>query len=254
MHDLTIDRTTNGQGPRRRLHLRRAAPPESGRRPRRQTSRPISIPRLKDVLEWGKDKVVFNFDNKYINTKGVSDEVRQREPRLLHHGSCAPAASGSMYHNIMLSVRSIGRGALLLETTGIRNVHVLLSRSARREHVPRRYEASPDSVEIHHGLYPAGGQSPSSSRSTTCCMRAGVLDDDLHHRIVRQGEECRATAASAYLRELLASEPDHHRDRLSLRIHRPAVVARRDPRPAGRRHTRQQNHHRPGSKTLNQPE
>ena len=38
---------------------------------------PYRIPRLKDVLEWGKDKVVFNFDNKYINTKGVSDEVRR---------------------------------------------------------------------------------------------------------------------------------------------------------------------------------
>ena len=37
-----------------------------------------------------------------------------------------------------------------------------------------------------------------------------------------------------------AGRAEHHRDRLSLRIHRPAVVARRDPRPAGRRHPRQQ--------------
>lgn len=29
------------------------------------------IPTLKEVLEWGKGKVAFNFDNKYMNTKGL---------------------------------------------------------------------------------------------------------------------------------------------------------------------------------------
>ena len=75
MHDLTIDRTTTGKGlvadytydELRRLNLV----------DRDGKVTPYRIPRLKDVLEWGKDKVVFNFDNKYINTKGVSDEVRR---------------------------------------------------------------------------------------------------------------------------------------------------------------------------------
>ena len=29
------------------------------------------------MLEWGKDRVVFNFGNKYVNTNGVSDRVRR---------------------------------------------------------------------------------------------------------------------------------------------------------------------------------
>ena len=29
------------------------------------------IPTLKEALEWGKGKVAFNFDNKYMNTKGL---------------------------------------------------------------------------------------------------------------------------------------------------------------------------------------
>ena len=55
---------------------------------------PYKIPRLKDLLEWGKDKVVFNFDNKYINTRGVSDEVRRASLDYYIKRSCSRAATG----------------------------------------------------------------------------------------------------------------------------------------------------------------
>jgi len=97
------------------------------------------IPRLKDVLEWGKDKVVFNFDNKYINTKGVSDEVR-RASLDYYIRQLRPGGEWSMYHNIMLSVRSIEE-ALYYWNHGIRNVMFCVEISSM-EHF-RAYEASP---------------------------------------------------------------------------------------------------------------
>lgn len=100
---------------------------------------PYRIPRLKDVLEWGKDKVVFNFDNKYINTKGVSDEVR-RASLDYYIRQLRPGGEWSMYHNIMLSVRSIEE-ALYYWNHGIRNVMFCVEISSM-EHF-RAYEASP---------------------------------------------------------------------------------------------------------------
>ena len=137
MHDLTIDRTTTGKGlvadytydELRRLNLV----------DRDGKVTPYRIPRLKDVLEWGKDKVVFNFDNKYINTKGVSDEVR-RASLDYYIKQLRPGGEWSMYHNIMLSVRSIEE-ALYYWNHGIRNVMFCVEISSM-EHF-RAYEASP---------------------------------------------------------------------------------------------------------------
>ena len=137
MHDLTIDRTTTGKGlvadytydELRRLNLV----------DRDGKVTPYRIPRLKDVLEWGKDKVVFNFDNKYINTKGVSDEVR-RASLDYYIRQLRPGGEWSMYHNIMLSVRSIEE-ALYYWNHGIRNVMFCVEISSM-EHF-RAYEASP---------------------------------------------------------------------------------------------------------------
>ena len=137
MHDLTIDRTTTGKGlvadytydELRRLNLV----------DRDGKVTPYRIPRLKDVLEWGKDKVVFNFDNKYINTKGVSDEVR-RASLDYYIRQLRPGGEWSMYHNIMLSVRSIEE-ALYYWNQGIRNVMFCVEISSM-EHF-RAYEASP---------------------------------------------------------------------------------------------------------------
>ena len=75
MHDLTIDRTTTGKG--RVADYTYAELQQFCLVDRDRNVTPYKIPRLKDLLEWGKDKVVFNFDNKYINTRGVSDEVRR---------------------------------------------------------------------------------------------------------------------------------------------------------------------------------
>ena len=137
MHDLTIDRTTTGKGlvadytydELRRLNLV----------DRDGQVTPYRIPRLKDVLEWGKDKVVFNFDNKYINTKGVSDEVR-RASLDYYISQLRPGGEWSMYHNIMPSVRSI-EAALYYWNHGIRNVMFCVEISSM-EHF-RAYEASP---------------------------------------------------------------------------------------------------------------
>lgn len=137
MHDLTLDRTTTGKGrvadytyeELRRLNLV----------DRDRNVTPYKIPRLKDVLEWGKDKVVFNFDNKYINTKGVSDEVR-RASLDYYIKQLQPGGEWSMYHNIMLSVRSLEE-ALYYWNHGIRNVMFCVEISSM-EHF-RAYDASP---------------------------------------------------------------------------------------------------------------
>lgn len=137
MHDLTIDRTTTGKGrvadytydELRRLNLV----------DRDGKVTPYKIPRLKEVLEWGKDKVVFNFDNKYINTKGVSDEVR-RASLDYYIKQLQPGGDWSMYHNIMLSVRSIEE-ALYYWNHGIRNVMFCVEISSM-DHF-RAYDASP---------------------------------------------------------------------------------------------------------------
>ena len=137
MHDLTVDRTTNGKGKVedytfeeiQRLNLVDRA----------GNVTPYKIPTLKSILEWGKDKVVFNFDNKYINTKGVSDEVR-RASLDYYIRQLRPGGEWFMYHNIMLSVRSIEE-ALYYWNHGIRNVMFCVEISSM-EHF-RAYEASP---------------------------------------------------------------------------------------------------------------
>ena len=90
---------------------------------------PYKIPRLKDLLEWGKDKVVFNFDNKYINTRGVSDEVRKASLDY-YIRQLRPGGDWSMYHNIMLSVRSLDE-AMYYWNAGIRNVMFCCEISSR---------------------------------------------------------------------------------------------------------------------------
>lgn len=62
----------------------------------------------------GASRVVFNFDNKYVNTKGVSDRVR-RASIDYYIRQLQPGGDWAEYHNIVLSVRSLGRSAPLLE-------------------------------------------------------------------------------------------------------------------------------------------
>lgn len=137
MHDLTIDRTTTGKGRVADYTYEELQQFRLVDRDRNVT--PYKIPRLKDLLEWGKDKVVFNFDNKYINTRGVSDEVR-RASLDYYIEQLQPGGDWSMYHNIMLSVRSIEE-ALYYWEHGIRNVMFCVEISSM-EHF-RAYDASP---------------------------------------------------------------------------------------------------------------
>ena len=137
MHDLTIDRTTNGKGRVADYTYEELQGFRLVDRDGKLT--PYRIPRLKDMLEWGKDKVVFNFDNKYINTKGVSDEVRKASLDY-YIRQLRPGGDWSMYHNIMLSVRSVEE-ALYYWEHGIRNVMFCVEISSM-EHF-RAYDASP---------------------------------------------------------------------------------------------------------------
>lgn len=118
MHDLTVDRTTNGKGKVsdytydeiQKLNLVDRSGLET----------PYKIPTLKSILEWGKDKVVFNFDNKYINTKGVSDAVKKASLDY-YIKQLNPGGDWAEYHNIMLSVRSIEE-AMYYWNNGIHDV------------------------------------------------------------------------------------------------------------------------------------
>lgn len=118
MHDLTVDRTTTGKGKVEDYTFDEIQKLNLVDRSGNVT--PYKIPTLKSILEWGKDKVVFNFDNKYINTKGVSPEVKKASLDY-YIKQLRPGGDWSMYHNIMLSVRSIDE-ALYYWNNGVRDV------------------------------------------------------------------------------------------------------------------------------------
>lgn len=117
MHDLTLDRTTTGKGRVADYTYEELQQLRLVDRDGRVTD--YRIPTLKEVLEWGKDKVAFNFDNKYINTKGVSEEDKQRALDY-YVRQFLPGGDWSEYHNIFLSVRSLDE-ALHYWNAGVRN-------------------------------------------------------------------------------------------------------------------------------------
>lgn len=137
MHDLTIDRTTTGKG--KIADYTYAQLQEFNLVDRDKKVTPYKIPTLKQMLEWGKDKVVFNFDNKYINTKGVPDSVK-RAALEYYARQLSPGGDWADYHNIMLSVRSLDE-ALFYWNKGLRNVMFCVEIS-KPEHF-KAYDASP---------------------------------------------------------------------------------------------------------------
>ncbi len=137
MHDLTIDRTTTGKG--KIADYTYAQLQEFNLVDRDKKVTPYKIPTLKQMLEWGKDKVVFNFDNKYINTKGVPDSVK-RAALEYYARQLSPGGDWADYHNIMLSVRSLDE-ALFYWNKGLRNVMFCVEIS-KPEHF-ESYDASP---------------------------------------------------------------------------------------------------------------
>lgn len=137
MHDLTIDRTSTGKG--KVSDYTYAQLQEFNLVDRDKKVTPYKIPTLKQMLEWGKDKVVFNFDNKYINTKGVPDSVK-RAALEYYARQLSPGGDWADYHNIMLSVRSLDE-ALFYWNKGLRNVMFCVEIS-KPEHY-EAYDASP---------------------------------------------------------------------------------------------------------------
>lgn len=137
MHDLTIDRTSTGKG--KVSDYTYAQLQEFNLVDREKKVTPYKIPTLKQMLEWGKDKVVFNFDNKYINTKGVPDSVK-RASLEYYARQLSPGGDWADYHNIMLSVRSLDE-ALFYWNKGLRNVMFCVEIS-KPEHY-EAYDASP---------------------------------------------------------------------------------------------------------------
>ena len=118
MHDLTIDRTTNGKGKVEDYTLEELR--QFRLKDRKGNLTDFVIPTLDEMLEWGANKVVFNFDNKYINSKGVTEE--QKKNALKYYATqLKEGGKWAKYHNIMLSVRSIEE-ALFYWNEGIRNV------------------------------------------------------------------------------------------------------------------------------------
>lgn len=132
MHDLTLDRTTTGKG--RVADYTYEELQQFNLIDRKKNVTPYKIQTLKEILEWGKDKCVFNFDNKYINTKGVTPEEK-RGAMEYYAKQLLPGGDWSMYNNIMLSVRSLEE-AEFYWNKGIRNVMFCVEISK-----PEHYEA-----------------------------------------------------------------------------------------------------------------
>lgn len=137
MHDLTLDRTTTGKG--RVADYTYDQLQQFYLLDRKKKVTKYKIQTLKELLEWGKDRCVFNFDNKYINTKGVSEEER-RGALEYYAKQLLPGGDWSMYSNIMLSVRSIEE-AEFYWSKGVRNVMFCVEIS-KPEHF-EAYDKSP---------------------------------------------------------------------------------------------------------------
>ena len=137
MHDLTVDRTTDGTGrvadytweELQQLHLV----------DRQGNVTEYRIPSLQEMLEWGKGKVAFNFDNKYINTKGVSDEDKARALDY-YRRQLLPGGDWAEYRNMFLSVRSLEE-AMYYWNAGVQDVMFCVEIS-KPEHFAA-YDASP---------------------------------------------------------------------------------------------------------------
>ena len=86
------------------------------------------------VLEWGKGKVAFNFDNKYINTKGVSEEDKKRALDY-YIRQFKPGGDWALYRNMFLSLRSLDE-AMYYWDNGVRDVMFCVEISK-----PEHYEA-----------------------------------------------------------------------------------------------------------------
>lgn len=137
MHDLTIDRTTTGKG--RVADYTYEELQQFNLVDRQGNVTEYKIPTLKEVLEWGKNKVVFNFDNKYINTKGVSEEDKKRALDY-YIKQILPSGEWSEFHNFFICVRSLEE-AMYYWNAGVRDI-MFCAEISTPEHYAA-YDASP---------------------------------------------------------------------------------------------------------------
>ena len=166
MHDLTIDRTTDGKGRVADYTYEELQRFRLVDRDGNVTD--YRIPTLAEVLEWGKDKVAFNFENKYINTKGVGEAERRRALDY-YVEQLLPGGAWSEYHNIFLSVRSLDE-ALYYWNAGVRNAMFCIEistpeqfRAFERSGIPWSYliaasrkAMDPAMTEIYEKLHDRG--------------------------------------------------------------------------------------------------
>ena len=118
MHDMTIDRTTTGTGNVSDYTCEELM--QFNLVDRNGNVTPYKIPTLKEVLEWGKGKVAFNFDNKYMNTKGVSQEDKDRSLKYFVR-QFSEGGDWSQYHNIFICPRSVEE-AMYYWDNGVRDL------------------------------------------------------------------------------------------------------------------------------------
>ena len=132
MHDLTLDRTTTGHGKVADYTCEELQQLRLIDRQGQVTD--YRIPTLNEVLSWGKGKVAFNFDNKYINTKGVSEEDKKRALDY-YIRQFKPGGDWATYRNMFLSLRSLDE-AMYYWDNGVRDVMFCVEISK-----PEHYEA-----------------------------------------------------------------------------------------------------------------
>lgn len=230
MHDLTIDRTTNGKGMIANYTLDELK--QFNLVDRHGNETPYKIPTLKEMLEWGDGKVVFNFDNKYINTRGVSE--KDKKGALEYYArQLSPGGDWAKYHNIMLSVRSLEE-AMFYWNRGIRNVMFCVEIS-KPEHfeaydkspIPWKYimayirtSVNPEMQEVYNKLHERGVMTMTSITATS-----DKIKNDTDRR-------------TAYHRELLSEpdiiETDYPSEFVSLPRTRCAIHAQQDAAIKGR--------------------
>lgn len=234
MHDLTLDRTTTGTGKVEDYTYEEIR--QFRLKDRNGNVTEYTVPTLDELLKWGDHRVVFNFDNKYINTRGVSED-RKKAALDYYARQLKEGGAWAGYHNIMLSVRSLDE-ALFYWNQGIRNVMFCVEISS-----PQMYEAyessgipwkylmayirlavDPDMQEVYDKLHDNGVMTMTSI--------TGSADK------VKNPEDRRI----AYYRELLAEpdiiETDYPSEFIGLPWDRATIHARQDAAIRGNRKSR----------------
>lgn len=190
MHDADIARTTNGKGKVSSYTYDELQ--QFNLKDRKGKITPFKVSTLKSVLDWGKGKTVFNFDNKDNNPVSWAYYTK----RLLPGGEWAD------YGNIMLSVRSIEE-ALYYWNHGVKNVMFCAEVSSME--MFKAYDSSPIPWD-HIMAYIRLAVDPAQTELYNKLHQKGVM---IMTSITGSSDKVKddGDRKVAYLRELVA-EPD----------------------------------------------